>query len=77
VDAYVRDRGDAHDDPPEREAVAPQPYIGVLFECCSVYVRVYRQPGQMVYLARCPRCLRTARVRVGKDGTDERLFRAY
>jgi len=58
-------------------AVAPRPYIGVLFECCGVYVRVYRRPEQMMYLARCPRCLRVARIRVGNDGTDARLFRAY
>jgi hypothetical protein len=55
---------------------ARRPYIGVLFECCGVYARVYRQPDQPWYAGRCPRCLRTMRVRVGQDGTNARLFRA-
>lgn len=52
-------------------------YIGILFECCGVYQRVYRREGQRVYEGRCPRCLRSVRVRVGPDGTEQRLFRAF
>jgi hypothetical protein len=72
----VRNHHDAGDGSAARGGVTLRPYIGVLFECCGVYVRVYRRPDQMVYLARCPRCLRLARVRVGQDGTDARFFRA-
>jgi len=53
-----------------------RPYIGVYFECCGVYQRIYRHPEQEVYLGRCPRCLRVVRVRVGPQGTSERMFRA-
>ncbi len=53
-----------------------RPYIGILFECCGAYMRVYRHPGRPEYRARCPRCLRPVRLRVDKDGTDARLFRA-
>ena len=53
-----------------------RPYVGVLFECCGIYVRIYRRPGQMFYLGRCPKCLRTVRLRVGRDGTAARFFRA-
>lgn len=55
---------------------APRPYIGILFECCSVYSRIYRQPDQPEYVGRCPRCLRTVRALVGSDGTPQRIFRA-
>jgi len=55
---------------------APRPYVGVYFECCGVYARIYRQPHQQLYLGRCPHCLRTVRLRVGPDGTTARLFRA-
>jgi hypothetical protein len=68
---------DAGRDAPARRRKQPRPYIGILFECCGVYARAYRQSDRMLYLARCPLCLRTARVRVGKHGTDARLFRAY
>ena len=54
----------------------PRLYIGILFECCGVYVRVYRRPEQKFYYGRCPKCLRGVRVRVGPSGTSARLFRA-
>ncbi len=65
-----------YDEPDGDNANSPRPYIGVYFECCGVYARIYRQDDQMVYLGRCPRCLRQIRVRVGPGGTSERLFRA-
>ncbi len=54
-----------------------RPYIGISFECCNIYVRVYRKPEDMHYRARCPRCLREARLRVGPGGTSARMFRAF
>lgn len=61
---------DAAGDAPDR------PYVGILFECCGVYARVYRDPKAREYRGRCPRCLRTVRLRVGAEGTSQRLFRA-
>ena len=66
---------DIYDNPADRPA-DQRPYIGILFECCGVYARVYRQPDQRVYAGRCPRCLCPVRVRVGKDGVATRIFRA-
>lgn len=63
-------------DTPDHAPAESRPYIGILFECCGVYARVYRQPEQTVYQGRCPKCLRLVRVRVGKDGVTTRLFRA-
>lgn len=69
----------AHDDtsdPSGGNVKTPRPYIGVYFECCGVYTRIYRQPRKRLYRGRCPRCLRMVRVRVGPEGTDTRIFRA-
>jgi hypothetical protein len=68
---------DVYDDSDsKRPAGEMRPYVGILFECCGVYARVYRQPDQLHYSGRCPKCLRKVRLRVGKDGINSRLFRA-
>jgi len=52
-------------------------WIGVRFDCCRVYVRIYRAPSATAYQGRCPRCLREVVVRVGPEGTSARLFKAH
>ncbi|TWT45831.1 hypothetical protein RAS1_22660 [Phycisphaerae bacterium RAS1] len=63
---------------PEESRVAPsgRPFIGILFDCCGVYGRIYRDPDADRYDGRCPRCLRRLTVRVGHDGVQQRIFRA-
>lgn len=54
----------------------PRPFIGVLFRCCRIYQRVYIHPDGTRYEGRCPRCLGLVEVRIGPDGTEERIFEA-
>ena len=51
-----------------------RPWIGILFDCCGLYTRVYRNEEGTAYLGRCPKCMRSIRLRVGPDGTDARFF---
>ncbi len=60
----------------QSSTVRGRPYVGILFECCGVYTRVYRRPDQRYYVGRCPNCLRLVRLRVSPYGTSARLFRA-
>ncbi|MCK4660567.1 MAG: hypothetical protein KAV82_13685 [Phycisphaerae bacterium] len=49
-------------------------WIGIRFDCCNVYHRVYKTKDGTWYRGWCPRCLREVRIRVGPGGTDARFF---
>lgn len=62
-------------DSPRNAHPSGRPFIGVIFECCGVYQRIYRAPEATAYRGCCPKCLRAIMVPVGKEGTGERFFR--
>ena len=53
---------------------APRPYLSVQFDCCNVYLRIYRSPDGKHYRGRCPRCGLPVNFVVGDGGTDARTF---
>ncbi len=72
--AGVRARSPGETDPPA--SLQGRPWIAVEWACCGVYGRVYRNRSGDAYEARCPKCQRPVRVRIGPGGTDHRFFRA-
>jgi hypothetical protein len=50
-------------------------FLGIWFECCHVYGRIYKNKDGTAYVGRCPKCLRSVRARVGAEGTNQRFFR--
>ncbi|UCF34799.1 MAG: hypothetical protein JSV78_05730 [Phycisphaerales bacterium] len=75
-DDHVQTSGNPPDKPQTGRArtLRGRPWVGIRFDCCGVYTRVYRNPEGTAYIGRCPRCLRTVRLRVGRQGTDARFF---
>lgn len=60
----------------EKEQGGRRPFVGVKFNCCGVYARVYRDADGKAYSGRCPKCGARVRLRVGEGGTDARFFEA-
>ena len=58
------------------QPASPRPFLGVKFECCGVYARVYKTRDGDAYEGRCPKCVRPIRFEVGEGGTASRFFSA-
>ena len=52
----------------------PSRFLGIQYDCCGVYGRAYLNREGTAYEARCPKCFRTVKFRVGDGGTDSRFF---
>lgn len=50
-------------------------FLGIWFDCCGTYGRIYKSKDGTMYRGRCPKCLRPVTVRVGGEGTSRRFFR--
>lgn len=67
---------DASADPASAGEPRDRPWIGIHFQCCGVYTRVYRQREAGSYEGRCPKCAAKVSLRVGPDGVASRVFTA-
>lgn len=53
-----------------------RPWVGIRFDCCSLYTRVYRNSEGTAYDGYCPKCLKKIRLAVGPGGVASRFFKA-
>ena len=49
-------------------------WLGILFNCCHTYARVYRDDRTRQYRGRCPACGAEITVPIGPGGTNRRFF---
>jgi hypothetical protein len=62
---------------PDRDDSSRRRFLGVQFNCCNVYSRVYVNRQASAYEGRCPRCARPVTFKIASGGTDSRFFTAY
>ena len=60
----------------ESENKEKKPYLGIMFNCCNVYTRIYKNKAGDAYVGRCPKCSRSVRIPIGEGGTNQRVFYA-
>lgn len=51
-------------------------FLGIMFNCCKIYGRIYKTRDGKAYAGHCPKCLRPIRIKVGEGGTETRFFSA-
>ena len=61
----------------EKKAIKKQTnFLGIMFKCCNIYGRIYKNKDGTAYVGRCPRCMRSIKVPIGEGGTNSRFFNA-
>ena len=60
---------DSLDRPPH-----PRAWLGILFNCCHTYGRIYRNREGTEYVGRCPACGHIVRAGIGPGGSSRRIF---
>ncbi|GHT14099.1 hypothetical protein FACS1894170_10770 [Planctomycetales bacterium] len=61
----------------QSEEPVQRKFVGVKFNCCGVYVRIYVNKDGTAYEGRCPKCFKPVKLKIGSGGTDNRFFEAY
>lgn len=62
----------------ENEQKGKRKFLGIWFECCHVYGRLYKNKSGTKYTGRCPKCLRILNVDIDAESekaTNQRFFR--
>jgi hypothetical protein len=52
-------------------------FIGVRFNCCGVYWRIYINQQGNAYEGHCPKCGKNVKLKVGEGGSNSRFFEVY
>ena len=51
-------------------------FLCILFECCNMYGRIYKNKEETFYQGRCPKCMREIKIKIAEGGSNQRFFKA-
>jgi len=49
-------------------------FIGVLFDCCNIYRRIYLNDEETAYEGKCPACSRSVRMIIDPSSSNSQRF---
>jgi hypothetical protein len=72
---------DASSDPPggdsRTRSRGTRPYLGVQFQCCRTYARIYPNTAGTAFIGHCPRCGKRVEFLISDSGDEGRFFTVY
>lgn len=77
LDMYDESFDNQEDEEETESNTRENKYLGIMYNCCGIYGRIYKNKEGTAYIGRCPKCMRSIRVAVGSGGTEQRFFNAY
>jgi hypothetical protein len=60
----------------EDASMEKRPFLGVHFDCCSVYSRIYLNKKETAFVGWCPKCAKKVEVKISPTGSKTRFFSA-
>jgi hypothetical protein len=60
----------------EKQSGQKRPFIGIHFQCCRVYSRIYLNAAGTAFVGWCPKCAKKAEIFVSTTGSSSRFFTA-
>ena len=49
-------------------------FVGIFWECCRVYSRIYLNKNKTAYVGWCPRCTKRVQMNISPTGSKGRFF---
>jgi hypothetical protein len=63
--------------PEQHKQAVVRPFVGIHFQCCRVYSRIYVNSNRTAFVGHCPRCAKAVRLEIAPGGSDQRIFNAF
>jgi len=58
----------------EKEKNGLRQYVGITFNCCNVYTRIYINKKRDAFVGWCPKCAKNVTIKISPDGEDSQFF---
>lgn len=62
---------------PDETDTTQRPFVGILFQCCGAYSRVFINRAGDGYQGNCPKCSKPVKLRIAPGGSDARFFEVF